>query len=271
VNGSVRSRWAVVSLAAAIACSRPAPRAPAPNVVTITATDYAFGMPDTIGAGVTTIRLVNRGKELHHASLVQLDGKTIIELQRTAPPPWKGFVGGPNTISPGDTASATLTLDPGTYAVACWIPSADGMPHVMKGMLHPLSVTARATPVPPQPAADVTIKLTDYDFVLSQPLTAGWHVVRVENAGAQAHEITIAALLPGKTLRDFIAFEAAGEKGPLPTGEWLGGVTALDAGGRSQFATTLKRGSYLLLCFWPDAKDGKPHILHGMMKEIRVS
>src|SRR5207244_2767581 len=114
-------------------------------------------------------------------------------------------------------------------------------------------------------------KLTDYDFQLSQPLTAGKHVVRVENTGAQAHEIVIAALSAGKTLQDFITWEAGGEKGPLPTGEWLGGVTTLDVGGHSQFAATFAPGSYLLLCFWPDAKDGKPHIMHGMAKQITIS
>jgi len=25
------------------------------------------------------------------------------------------------------------------------------------------------------------------------------------------------------------------------------------------------------LCFWPDAKDGKPHLVHGMVKQITVS
>ena len=81
----------------------------------------------------------------------------------------------------------------------------------------------------------------------------------------------IAALTPGKTLQDFIAWEAGGEKGPLPTGRWLGGVTTLDVGGHAQFTTTFAPGSYLLLCFWPDAKDGKPHIMHGMAKQITVS
>jgi len=143
----------------------------------------------------------------------------------------------------------------------------------MKGMMHPLLVTAGAEPVPAaaEPGADVTIKLTDYDFQLSQPLSAGKHVVRVENTGVQAHEVVIAALTPGKTLQDFIAWEAGGEKGPLPTGQWLGGVTTLDVGGHSQFTTTFAPGRYLLLCFWPDAKDGKPHIMHGMAKQITVS
>jgi len=276
-------RLALASLAWAIGCSRPASQAAGPSVVTITATDYAFGMPDTIPAGLTTFRLVNQGKELHHASLVRLGaGKSAADFQaglvaamksHAPPPSWMTFPGGPNAVTLGDTAIATQMLEPGSYVVVCWIPTLDGTPHVMKGMMHPLLVTAGAEPVPAaaEPAADVTIKLTDYDFQLSQPLTAGRHVVRVENTGAQAHEIVIAALAPGKTLRDFIAWEEGGEKGPLPTGEWLGGVTTLDAGGHAQFATTFAPGSYLLLCFWPDAKDGKPHIMHGMAKEITVS
>ncbi len=274
------SRLTLAGLAVA-ACNRPAPQAKGPNVVTVTTTEYAFAMPDTIPAGLTSFRLVNQGKELHHASLVRLgDGKTVADFQaglaaamksHTPPPPWMTFAGGPNAVTLGDTALATQLLEPGSYVFVCWIPSLDGVPHVMKGMLHSLVVAAATPSTAVEPAADVTIKLTDYDFQLSQPLTAGKHVVRVENAGAQGHEIVIAALAPGKTLHDFIAWEAGGEKGPLPTGQWLGGVTALDVGGRSQFTTTLKPGSYLLLCFWPDAKDGKPHILHGMAKEVTVT
>ena len=277
---SVR-RLAFASLACAVACSRPARHAAGPSIVTITATDYAFGVPDSIPAGLTTFRLVNQGKELHHASLVRLrDGKTIADFQagiaaamknHTPPPAWMGFAGGPNAVTVGDTATATQLLEPGSYVVVCWIPSLDGVPHVMKGMMHPLVITGGATPAAAEPAADVTIKLTDYDFQLSQPLTAGRHVVRVENTGAQVHEIVIAALAPGKTLQAFVAWEEGGEKGPLPTGEWLGGVTNLDVGGHSQFTTNFPPGSYLLLCFWPDLKDGKPHIMHGMAKQITIS
>jgi len=275
-------RLALASLACAVGCSRPAPRAAGPSVVTITATDYTFGVPDTIPAGFTTFRLVNKGKELHHASLVRLgEGKSAADLQaglaaamksHAPPPSWMSFVGGPNTVTVGDTATATQMLGPGSYVVVCWIPSPDGVPHVMKGMLHPLVVTAGAASSPAaEPAADVTIKLTDYDFLLSQPLTAGKHVVRVENTGAQAHEIAIAALAPGRTLQDFIAWDQGGGKGPSPTGRWLGGVSAIDAGRHARFTTTFAPGSYLLLCFWPDAKDGKPHLVHGMVKQITVT
>ena len=263
------------------ACAKPAPKAAGPNVVTITAADYAFAVPETVPAGLTTLRLVNQGKELHHASLIRLkDGKTVADFQsglqaamqsHAPPPPWISFAGGPNAVTPGDTGTVTQTLEPGTYVFVCWIPSPDGTPHIMKGMMHPMVVAAAQAPAATEPAARLSIKLTDYDFAFSEPLTAGTHTVRVENAGAQPHEIVITALPPGKTLQDFMAWEKGGEKGPLPTGNWLGGVAALDAGGHAQFTTTFAPGNYLLLCFWPDAKDGKPHIVHGMAKQITVS
>jgi hypothetical protein len=276
-------RCLVAGLVLGVACAKPAPQAAGPNVVTITATDYAFSVPDTIPAGLTTLRLVNRGKELHHASLVRLkDGKTIADFQsglqaamqsHAPPPPWISFVGGPNALTPGDTGTATQTLEPGSYVFVCWIPSPDGTPHIMKGMMHAMVVRAgpAAAPAATEFAAGFSMKLTDYDFVLSAPLTAGTHTIRVENTGLQPHEIVITALPPGKGLQDFIAWEKGGEKGPIPTGKWLGGVVALDAGGHAHFTATFTPGNYLLLCFWPDAKDGKPHIVHGMAKQIAVS
>ena len=264
-----------------VACAKPAPQAAGPNVVTITATDYAFSVPDTIPAGLTTLRLVNQGKELHHGSLIRLkDGKTIADFQsglqaamqsHAPPPPWISFVGGPNAVTPGDTGTATQTFEPGNYVFVCWIPTADGTPHIMKGMMHAMVVKPNQGPAVAEPTAALSIKLTDYDFVLSAPLTAGIRTVRVENGGAQPHEVVITALPPGKTLQDFIAWERGGEKGPLPTGKWLGGVVGMDPGGHAQFTATFAPGNYLLLCFWPDAKDGKPHIVHGMAKQITVS
>src|SRR5437870_10514399 len=176
-------RLALASAACAVACGRPAPRVAGPSLITITATDYAFGIPDTIPAGLTTFRLVNQGKELHHASLVRLgESKTAADFQaglaaamkrHTPPPSWMTFPGGPNAVTLGDTGVATQMLEPGSYVLVCWIPGPDGVPHVMKGMMHPLLVTAGAAPAPvaAEPAADGTVKLTDADFQSSHPVT----------------------------------------------------------------------------------------------------
>src|SRR5947208_15560245 len=115
-------RLALASAACAVACGRPALRAAGPSLITITATDYAFGVPDTIPAGLTTFRLVNQGKELHHANLVRLGaGKTVADFQaglaaatknHTPPPTRMGFAGGLNAGSLGDTGIATQMRKP---------------------------------------------------------------------------------------------------------------------------------------------------------------
>jgi hypothetical protein len=142
--------------------------------------------------------------------------------------------------------------------------------HVTKGMVRPFEVTAASSTAPAEPpAADITIKLVDYDFQPSQPLTPGRHIIRVENAGPQAHEIVLLKLAPGKTVEDFGRWAETGMKGPPPA-EPLGGIAALDKGDHGSFDVDLTPGEYGFICFVPDAKDGKPHLVHGMMKQIKV-
>src|SRR3990170_1626277 len=52
-----------------------------PNVVTVTTSDYRFEAPAEIPAGLTVIRLVNKGPSLHHIQLMKLqDGKSLEDL-----------------------------------------------------------------------------------------------------------------------------------------------------------------------------------------------
>jgi hypothetical protein len=108
----------------------------------VTATDYAFHGADTLTAGLNTLHLLNRGKELHQIQLVKLEqGKTADDLTRAlkAPgpiPSWIRFVGGPNGVAPGGETRATSLLAPGNYAYICLIPSPDGIIHAAKGMVR---------------------------------------------------------------------------------------------------------------------------------------
>ena len=43
----------------------------APNLVSLSATEYAFQAPDTLPAGWTTFRLANLGEEVHCGSAAQ--------------------------------------------------------------------------------------------------------------------------------------------------------------------------------------------------------
>jgi len=260
---------------AARAASAPAADS-APRAVSVTATNYAFDLPAQLPAGASTVRLVNRGTELHHAQIIKLgEGKTgkdlVTALTTPGPPPaWMKFVGGPNAAAPGQEASAAASLAPGKYAMVCLIPSPDGTMHAAKGMVREFEVTgAEPAAAAALPEADVTVTLVDYDFRTSGPLAAGRRTILVENAGPQVHELVVLKLAPGKKVEDFAHWAERGMKGPPPA-EPVGGVALLDKGGRGTFTVDLTPGEYGFICFVPDSKDGKPHLAHGMMKQVRV-
>ena len=181
------------------------------NVVTITASDFAFQAPASIPAGLTTINLVNRGPELHHVQLVKIaEGHTVQELmegmKHEGPPPaWVSFVGGPNTPVPGGQAQATLDLAPGNYAIVCFIPSSDGVLHVAKGMVKPLTVTPSSSQARAA-APDARITLRDYSYGITPEIAAGKRTIRVNNEAAQPHELILVQLAPGKSTADMLAW-----------------------------------------------------------------
>ena len=245
--------------------------------VSVAAKDFSFEAPGRIPAGATTFRLTNHGKELHQAQLLKLeDGKTIADLaealKKPGPPPsWIKFMGGPNGIAPGQETNATAVLTPGSYAYICFIPSPDGVIHAAKGMVRPFEVTAASSAAASElPPSNITIKLRDYDFETSQPLKPGKHTILVENDGPQPHEFVLVKMAPGKKVEDFAHWAETGLKGPPPA-EPLGGVVTLDKGGQGTFEVELTAGDYGFICFVPDAKDGKLHLAHGMMKNVKVS
>jgi len=275
----VKTLYISGALAVALAaCARPAATPAGPRVVAIVATDYAFAAPDTIPAGLTTFKMLNQGREPHQAVVMGASGKTWDEIRTAmmAPgpiAPWLSLPGGPGVVAGGDSSNATARLEPGNYFIVCFIPSPDGLVHVMKGMVRRLVVAPApltASPPPAEPQADVVATLSDYAFTLSRPLTAGTHTIRVENTGPQLHELTIEQVVPGKTLPDVQRWIAGGMKGEPPTRP-VGGFEGPDVGKTGWFTITLAPGKYLLTCYVPDAKDGKPHVVHGMVQEITVS
>ena len=244
-----------------------------PVSVAVTATDYALAAPDTLPEGAVTFRLTNQGKELHHLWVIRLEqGKSLTDLVAAAKagnfPAWARSMGGPNAPRPeGGEANATLVLAAGRYVLACGIPSPDGVPHFMKGMMRPLTVVP-ARDAASAPKADITMSLRDYSFVLSGTTAAGHRVIEVRNDGGQTHEVELVQLAPGKSVHDVLAWL---EKpvGP-PPGLPLGGVSPLARGGVASFEVELAPGRYGMICFLPDAKDGKAHHEHGMIQEFEV-
>jgi hypothetical protein len=245
------------------------------RTVTVTASDYSFAAPDTIPAGLTELRLLNRGTEMHHVMLIRLDaGKTMADLaaamQSDGPPPaWGHEAGGPNTPGPGGESNAILRLVAGRYAMICVIPSSDGKPHVMKGMAKEIIVTpATSNTSNANMRVNSTMTLFDYAFQFSQPLQAGRQTIRVKNTAVQSHEVVIVKLQPGKKPADVLAWMEKME-GP-PPGAPIGGTTPMSRGEENIITLDLTPGEYGLVCFVPDAKDGKPHFMHGMVTQLTI-
>jgi uncharacterized cupredoxin-like copper-binding protein len=268
---------ALLAAAALVGGTAAHPEPTAPPVVVVHAKDFSYVAPKTIKAGANTFHLVNDGKEVHHLTIMKLAaGKTMGDfaaaMKKPGPPPsWVTSVGGPNGTVPGASSDATLTLEAGNYILLCFVPSpGETTPHVMKGMLHALTVLP-GTSLATEPAADVTVTLADYGFTIDKPLTPGHHEVKVVNTAEQTHEVVLMELKPGKTLKDMSNWiERDMMKGP-PPGRPIGGMANLDKGRTGSFAVELHPGHYGMICFVPDAKDGKPHSMHGMQKEIEVA
>jgi len=99
--------------------------------------------------------MTNTGRELHHQQLLMVpEGMTTEDL-----------IAGP--IGPGATGITTLNLTAGDYLIVCFIPNAEGVPHMALGMIKPITVIESSAPVAALPEAKVSIDMVDLGFGLS--------------------------------------------------------------------------------------------------------
>jgi hypothetical protein len=110
--------------------------------------------------------------------------------------------------------------------------------------------------------------LDDYDFRVSSPITSATKSIKFVNVAEQSHEAVIVKLEGGATVQQFLqAMEKP--QGP-PPGALVGGITGIAKGRTVEMTTSFTPGEYALICFVPDAKDGKAHLVHGMVKQFTV-
>lgn len=291
------ARLSLVAVLAGCTAKREAPQQAAastqPHVVAFSTADYRFQAPDTISAGWTTFRFVNNGDDIHYAHIVRMDSaKSVTDLvaayaeairTSAARPEWVKRFGGPGGTVPGDTSAVTQYLEAGNYVWICPVEDASGNPHFGRGEYRPFVVRSASTDAgrdAARPSASVTIRQLDFLFAFDPPLQAGHHTIRVENTGVEPHDLTLMKLLPGATLEQVQAWlnpEKARRPGqssdpgvsPENLVSLAGGIAAIAPGMEAFFEADLPPGEYVLACM-ATAPDGRSHIEHGMIQQIRV-
>ena len=270
--------------ASSTATTQPTPSGSAHDVQVV-GLDYAFSMPDSLDAGRTSFSFTNKGKVDHEYNVVLLKQGVSLQqyidaLNKAQPTSMlrDGTVG-VLFASPGKTSASVLSADllPGrTYAIQCInIDSANAPTHRELGMFKSFSVRAATVGVPAIAALAVdTVVGTDYAYTqYPKTLTPGWHHFMFVNAGKQHHEIKVAMLNEGVTLKQ--ALDVAGKGGNVASviDESLG-VLHSDAGtsplGTLNFEVQPGR-EYILVCTFSDTPKSPPHFALGMVTSMMAS
>jgi len=261
---------------------------------TYAAKEYAFEGPVSLNAGYNEVTLQNNGTMDHHAVFLKLnDGKTIADLATVKDIPSLFAiaisVGGPGSVGPSQSATVILNLDAGSYVLVCIIPDANGVPHMAKGMALPITVAAASGDAAPAPVEDAAFELAEYGFPdFPASVTAGSHIWKITNVGAQLHEFVLTRLADGVSSDQVLAIlsapadpmagmdmgtpDAATTAAPTaPPFVGVSGVAPIGPKETNWLKLDLTAGNYLALCFIPDAASGAPHFALGMAMPFTVA
>jgi uncharacterized cupredoxin-like copper-binding protein len=187
--------------------------------ITVTATEYAYDMPDQVDGGVVKMNFVNEGAVPHEFALTRLDeGKTLADVDAVLkagkePPSWAHDVAGVPPMTTGAEVSITRDLQAGTYAFLCFIPTEGGKTHYDLGMKHEFTVEGDSGEQPPE--ADGVITAGEDSFDVPE-VTAGSQTLELRNGASEPREFNLASLNPGKTRADAGAWFRSGFSGEAP-------------------------------------------------------
>lgn len=243
-------------------------------VVEVTAADYAFGMPTEVPSGWVTFKMNNMGQETHNGIIYRYsDSITYKELIATISQalqekkildPTNDFnsqietaMGGPAILSPGLTGETTVLLEPGIYALTCWMVAADGEYHLMKGMTRPFVVTQEDSGAE-KPEGTVDITLEDFAINIEDSIGAGDHVFNVHFRTKE--NVHLAKLEEGQELEDLKLWMNKAQS-PSPF-TFLGGAEQAPVGMTNTFKASLEPGRYALVTYGT--------AMNGMTSEIVV-
>ncbi len=160
---------------------------------------------------------------------------------------------------------AVLVAAAGVLTLAACSKSSSGSPTGAS----PRSTRSTAT------ANTVTVKATEFQFIMPDTIPAGVTTLHVENIGGMPHFLDIQGVTGPKTDDDVQAVldDPASQNGPGP--KWLTkvdvpGINLLSPGASTDVTLDLPAGRYVFFCWMSDA-NGTPHAFLGMHHVFDVS
>lgn len=243
---------------------------------TFVAADYRYEGPKVLRPGLHSIVLENVGAEPHHVQFARLeDGVSpdaffgSLAEEGEAALRFVTLTGGVGMIPPGATAETLVEFpSEGTYVLLCFLPNAEGVPHLALGMADVIEVSGEATTAE-APAADVEVRMFDFAYSMPDTVRAGLTTWKVVNDGPQPHEMIVLKLNDGVDFAELLAhLQENGEHG-MPAVP-IGGVQGLTEGHAGYWTYDLVPGEYAVLCVIPDPETGQPHLALGMIAPFTV-
>lgn len=264
------------------ASAQPAPTSLALSI-SETGKSAKYAGATAVKGGLVTVQLTNNGKAPHGAQLIRiLGGHTIAQALMTLggesskTPSWLRAEGGVGLASPGSTASATVSLPTGSYAVVDLAGAEAGKGQGGPPAVTPLNVTPGQAGTLPATGTTITAAAPSkdhYKWEISGPLKVGTNAVTFASKGNQAiHELTAVRITGNESTAKLV--KALESNGPPPSyvDRETKVQTAVLDGGKSlstQF-TLSKPGTYVLFCHLTDRDGGKPHFAEGLITTVTV-
>jgi hypothetical protein len=239
--------------------------------IAVDVTGDSLTAPDTIASGWLRLR-VTEDDPSHIVVLFRMPaGATAADVERfvvdldSAPNTPAPFValGGPEI---GATGEVHIEVTPGQYVLACVARAEDGHRHARNGEVRTVvAVASRADSARTAPSASINVDMVDFAYTGNERWPSGSQVLHVRNNGAQDHQLRLARLNDGVTLRQVMDAE-----NPMALMRDIAGVARMSASQHAYLPVDLAPGTYLLSCLVTDPNTRRPHVDLGMLRVVTV-
>lgn len=250
-------------------------------VVEVVARDFNFIVQDSLPSGWNKLHFKNSGHAEHffflnllpdsisyeqYQSEVVRPFELVFDSIKAGMPKDKAFellgssipgwyftevrpMGGTGILSMGKESDIWLNLDPGTYAMECYIKE-QGVFHTTLGMIKEITVTSDSSTVEP-PESNVKMILTNFEFAVEGDVKRGRNIFEVViNEHPQfglGNDVHIVKLDANSDLDDIAYWmdwsNVEGLQSPAPA-KFFGGIQEMAIGQKGYFAADLEPGEY---------------------------